>query len=87
MLALLGTFEFILASAAFTILLYYTITNISALKQPYSDQRYGKVVPILGLLGCLLMAFSLNIQVIISGLLVLTTGFVFRFIMHKVYKK
>lgn len=85
-LTFIGTFEFILASAAFTILLYYSITNISALKQPKTEQRYGRVVPILGLIGCLLMAFSLNFQVIISGLILLLIGFTLRFVLHKIYK-
>jgi APA family basic amino acid/polyamine antiporter len=78
-----GTFEFILASAAFTILLYYSITNISALKQPKPEQRYGRAVPVLGLTGCLLMALSLDLQIIISGLTLLAIGFISRFLLHK----
>lgn len=85
-LCFLGTFEFILASAAFTILLYYSITNISALKQPVKQQRYGKAVPILGLTGCLLMAFSLDLQVIISGVALLALGFLLRFLFQQITK-
>ncbi len=85
-LTFLGTFEFILASAAFTILLYYTITNISALKQPEEERRFGLAVPVLGLIGCLLMAFSLDFQVIISGIVLLVIGFILRFIIHKIYR-
>lgn len=84
-LCIFGTFEFILASAAFTILLYYSITNMAALKQPKHEQRYGKIVPVLGLIGCLLMAFSLDFQVIISGLVLLLSGFILRFALHKIY--
>lgn len=85
-LSIFGTFEFILASAAFTILLYYSITNIAAMKQPKEERRYGKVVPVLGLIGCLAMAVSLDYEVIISGILLLLTGFIFRFLLHKFYK-
>ncbi|MET3115412.1 APA family basic amino acid/polyamine antiporter [Pedobacter sp. CG_S7] len=84
-LCFIGTFEFILASAAFTILLYYSITNISALKQPKDEQRYGKAVPVLGLIGCLMMAISLDVQVIVSGLVLLIIGFILRFILHQIY--
>lgn len=84
-LCLLGTFEFILASAAFTILLYYSITNISAIKQPGKDQRFGKAVPVLGLTGCLVLAFSLDINVIISGISLLIAGFILRFLLHRIY--
>ncbi len=85
-LCLIGRFEFILASAAFTILLYYTITNIAALRQEKKFQLYGKVVPVLGLTGCLLMAFSLNGEVIISGIILLLIGYILRLIIHKAFK-
>ena len=62
-----------------------TKTNMAALKQPKHEQRYGKIVPVLGLIGCLLMAFSLDFQVIISGLLLLLSGFILRFALHKIY--
>lgn len=86
LLSIFGIFEFILASAAFTILLYYSITNIAAMRQPKEEQRFGKAVPVIGLLGCLAMAVSLDYVVIISGLLMLLIGFVVRFIIHKLYK-
>lgn len=86
-LCIFGTFEIILAAAAFTILLYYSIANISALKQPKEEQRYGKLVPFLGLSGCILLAFSLDLEVIISGFILLVAGFIFRFFLHKYYNK
>lgn len=85
LLTLLGSFEFIVRAATFTILLYYSITNISALKQPKSDRLYGKVVPVLGLIGCLAMSVSLPLNVIISGVGLLLVGFVIRFVFHKIW--
>src|SRR5690606_15996485 len=85
-LCIIGRFEFILASAAFTILLYYTITNLAALRQKKEFQRYGKAVPILGLTGCLLMAFSLNSDVITSGIILLICGFILRFVIIRTLK-
>lgn len=85
LLTLFGSFEFILASAAFSILLYYSITNVAALKQPEKERRYGRAVPILGLAGCLAMAVSLDPEVIGSGLLLLLTGFILRFLLRKFY--
>ena len=86
LLTLFGSFEFILASAAFSILLYYSITNVAALKQPEKERRYGRAVPILGLAGCLAMAVSLDPEVIGSGLLLLLTGFILRFLHRKFYR-
>lgn len=82
-LCLFGTFEFILASAAFTIQLYYSITNIAAYVQPRDERRFGLAVPILGLLGCLLMAFSLDAEVILSGISLLLLGFITRFLVKR----
>lgn len=86
LLTYFGTFTFVLASAAFTILLYYSITNIAALKQAKKDQLYPNWVPVLGLAGCLAMALSLNSDVIFSGIVLLVTGFLFRWILHRILK-
>lgn len=85
LLTLFGKFEIILSSAAFAILLYYSITNIAALNQPEKDRRYRQAIPLLGLTGCLTMAFSLDLLVIISGISILIGGFVLRYILHKFY--
>jgi basic amino acid/polyamine antiporter, APA family len=77
-LILIGSFQFILNAAAFSILLYYTITNMAALKQPKQERLVHKIIPSLGLLGCLAMAFSLPLQVIISGFGILIIGIVIR---------
>ncbi|HLW29717.1 MAG TPA: amino acid permease [Brumimicrobium sp.] len=84
-LTLLGSFEFIVRSATFTILLYYGITNIAALKQPKNEKMYSKFIPILGLLGCIVMSFSLPLNVMISGIALLLIGFGLRFIIRRVY--
>ncbi|WP_026808843.1 APC family permease [Arenibacter latericius] len=82
---LLGSFEFIVRAATFTILLYYSITNIAAIRQPLKERIYGKFIPAFGLLGCLIMSVSLPINVIVSGVGLLLIGFVFRYLVHKVY--
>lgn len=86
-LTLFGTFTFVLASAAFTILLYYSITNIAALKQNKPERLYPQWIPVLGLIGCLSMAVSLEWNVIVSGIIILVVGFIFRFILHRYVNK
>lgn len=86
LLTYFGTFTFVLASAAFTILLYYSITNIVALKQDKKDRMYPDWVPVLGLAGCLAMAASLNLNVILSGIALLVSGFLFRWVLHRILK-
>lgn len=84
-LTLVGSFEFIVRAATFTILLYYSITNIAALKQPKIDRMYGRLIPVLGLIGCLAMSVSLPSKVIFSGIGLLLTGFLLRYLFHKIY--
>lgn len=87
LLTILGTFEFVVRAATFTILLYYSITNIAALKQPRKEQIYGRVIPVCGLIGCLTMSVSLPFNVIISGIGLLKIGFIVRFLFHKIYDR
>lgn len=87
LLTVIGTFEFIVRSATFTILLYYSITNIAALKQPKSDRMYARIIPVLGLIGCLVMSVSLPLKVMISGVGLLVSGFGVRFIFHRIYNR
>lgn len=84
LITLLGSFEFVVRAATFTILLYYSITNMAAIKQPSGEQLHGKYIPILGLLGCLAMSVSLPLTVIVSGLVLLLVGFVVRFLVKKI---
>ena len=82
-ITLIGSFEFVVRSATFTILLYYSITNLSAIRQPGKEQIFGKIIPYLGLIGCLLMSVSLPFNVIISGIGVLIAGFGLRFLQKR----
>ena len=83
LITLLGSFEFVVRAATFTILLYYSITNLSAIKQPRAQQLYGKFIPILGLAGCLAMSVSLPWNVILSGIVLLIVGFGVRYLVKK----
>ncbi|MBX2939804.1 MAG: amino acid permease [Ferruginibacter sp.] len=85
LLTITGTFEFIVRAATFTILLYYSITNVAALKQQKQDQKYGRLIPVLGLIGCLVMSVSLPFNVIITGAGLLLIGFICRFILHRLH--
>jgi basic amino acid/polyamine antiporter, APA family len=86
LLTLTGSFDFIVRAASFTILLYYSITNIAALKQARKEQIYGRAIPILGLSGCLIMSVSLPLNLIITGIGLLLAGFMIRFLFHNMLK-
>jgi basic amino acid/polyamine antiporter, APA family len=78
LVVLFGTLQTIIAGAAFTILLYYAIANLAALRMAPSDRLFPNWVPVLGFISCLGLAATLQFNVIASGLLLLAAGFVWR---------
>jgi basic amino acid/polyamine antiporter, APA family len=56
-LVLIGDVRVTWAFSAFTVLLYYGITNLAALRLTGLERRYPRWVPLTGLGGCLLLAF------------------------------
>lgn len=78
-----GTLEVVLAAAAFTILLYYSIANLAAMNMHPEDRIYPRWISVLGLISCLTLAATLDIEVIISGIGLLVVGFILRWFFHR----
>ena len=77
-----GTLRDIAASAAFAILVYYGIANLAALRMPAAARLYSNVIPATGLAACTILALSLPLSTIGTGVLVLAGGFGARAILH-----
>jgi APA family basic amino acid/polyamine antiporter len=60
--------------SAFTVLIYYALTNLAALRLPETERRYSRLVPLLGLAACLFLAFWVETRVWMTGLAVLAVG-------------
>lgn len=75
-----GELTFITQTASFTILIYYSITNLSALRLDKKDHFLPPWIPWAGLILCVLMAFSLPVPSILAGLTLLLMGHLFRII-------
>jgi APA family basic amino acid/polyamine antiporter len=73
-LTLLGSVKTTWTFSAFTVLVYYAITNLTALRLPKEVRRYPPVVPALGLASCLSLAFWVEPQVWAAGLLLIAMG-------------
>lgn len=69
--------ELSVAVSSFGILLYYAITNVSALKLPRAQRTFPRALALAGLAGCLGLAFALTPEYIIVGLAILAVGVVF----------
>jgi APA family basic amino acid/polyamine antiporter len=48
--------------SAFSVLIYYAIANLAALRQPREERRFPRAVPILGLASCAALAAFVTLQ-------------------------
>lgn len=77
-----GTLRGVASAASFTILVYYGIANLAALRMPREDRLYPDLIPMIGLLGCAVLAISLAPSVILAGVAVLATGLALRWLLR-----
>jgi APA family basic amino acid/polyamine antiporter len=82
-LAIAGKLEAVIAAAAFTILIYYALTNLAAIRLADSQRLYPQWIAWAGLLACIAMAVSLQPRTILAGTGLLAVGFAFRFRAHR----
>lgn len=76
LLVLSGDVVFTWSFSAFTVLIYYAITNLSALMLPAELRLYPRVIPALGLFGCLFLAFWIEPEIWGAGLALLVSGLI-----------
>jgi APA family basic amino acid/polyamine antiporter len=60
--------------SAFAVLFYYFVANASALTLPRPGKRWRGPVPVVGMLGCLVLGFSLPASSVIAGVCVAAFG-------------
>ncbi|HEX2162423.1 MAG TPA: APC family permease [Thermoanaerobaculia bacterium] len=74
LLALSGSVETTWSFSAFTVLVYYALTNLAALRLPPGARLVPPAVPALGLAGCLFLAFWVDPAVWGAGLALIAAG-------------
>lgn len=79
-----GTLRGVASAASFTILVYYAIANLAALRMPENARLYPDAVPAVGLVACVVLAASLTVSVIGAGVILLAAGLAIRFIARRV---
>jgi APA family basic amino acid/polyamine antiporter len=77
-IAATGTLAGVASAAAFCILVYYSLANLAALRMPRAAKRYPDAVAVAGLLGCVVLAFSLAPGTILVGVELLVAGILYR---------
>ena len=73
-LALVGSIETTWAFSAFTVLIYYAVTNLAALRLPPEARLYPRWVAVAGLGACLFLAFWVPVDIWLAGLALIAAG-------------
>jgi APA family basic amino acid/polyamine antiporter len=73
-LTLIGNVQTTWSFSAFTVLIYYALTNLAALRLSNEERLYPRVIPWLGLAACLFLAFWVDRPVWIAGLGLMALG-------------
>jgi len=82
-LALIGDARLSWSLSAFTVLLYYAITNLAALRLPREQRRYPRAIAVAGLVGCLGLACWVEWRAWAIGLGLLVVGFILRAMLRR----
>jgi len=69
--------------SAFTVLIYYSLTNLAALRLTSDQRLYPVVVSVAGLLGCLALSAFVDPRAMIGGLAVLFAGLIGRALLRR----
>ncbi len=75
-LTLIGDVRLTWSFSAFTVLIYYAITNLAALRLPAEQRRFPPVLARAGLAGCLFVALWIDPGVILAGSALIGVGLV-----------
>jgi basic amino acid/polyamine antiporter, APA family len=78
LIAATGTLRTVASAASFTILAYYFIANVAALRVAPGSKLVPDAVPWIGLVGSAALAVSLAPATILTGVLLLGAGFLLR---------
>jgi APA family basic amino acid/polyamine antiporter len=73
-LAAMGSVKTTWSFSAFTVLIYYSLTNLAALRLSQQQRLYPRVIPALGLGACLFLAFWVEAKIWLIGLAMIALG-------------
>jgi APA family basic amino acid/polyamine antiporter len=79
-LACIGSVKTTWSFSAFTVLIYYAITNSAALMLPREQRLYSRLYGYGGLMACLILAFWVEAEIWLAGLGLIAVGLVWRVI-------
>lgn len=78
LLVLVGDVQLTWSFSAFSVLVYYGITHLAALRQPATERRLPRGIAVIGLVSCFGLAALVPWRVWLSGTALLAVGFAWR---------
>jgi APA family basic amino acid/polyamine antiporter len=85
-LALVGSVKTTWSFSAFTVLVYYAITNLAALRLPPEHRKFPRAIAVLGLLSCLGLAFWVEPIIWLVGLGVIAVGLFWHLVVARLWR-
>lgn len=83
--AAIGSIEFAWAFSAFTVLIYYALTNLAALRLSRKQRLYPRWIAAIGFAACLFLAFWVPVAIWGSGLALLVLGLLWKALMPRLW--
>ena len=75
-LVLVGDVRTTWSFSAVTVLLYYAITNVAALRLPPAARRYPRWIAVVGLIGCVALGAAIDRSVLVPAAVVTAAGLI-----------
>jgi len=82
-LVLIGNVRTTWTFSAFTVLIYYALTNLAALQLSTEDRLYPRWISGLGLVACLFLAFWVEWQIWLVGLALIGVGLIWHIVAQR----
>ena len=70
--------------SSFGVLLYYLIANVAAYTQSPERRRFSRILQVIGMAGCGILALTLPLSAVIGGALVFAVGIIHRAILVRI---
>ena len=83
-IVLVGDIKSVWSFSAFSVLIYYGITNYSAMRLSNNERFFPKVISRIGFFGCMIVAFYIEPVFVKIGILILLIGTAFFLINNKI---
>jgi APA family basic amino acid/polyamine antiporter len=84
-LVLIGNVKTTWSFSAFTVLIYYAVTNLAALRLGAAERLFPRWIAWVGLAACLFLAFWVEVQIWLAGLGLIAVGLLWHLLARRLF--